>query len=394
MHDFKMEEKPSFSLQKDWNDIFGKSDEHIWISYKQPGSNTIHGLLQNPELNESNEDDIFKIKSFEKNELEVECCGSGCVFVAPEITYNLHKKKILCTDISLSDGLGVSSSQGGDLWIWDTDTGETRRVLSGHIADVDTCRFFPSGVVVLSGGEDFRLRIWSAQDGSCARTLTGHTRRITDTSIIEKGRNIISVSCDGTARLWDCGSGQCITSITSIQCPINKCSLFTNNNISNTQIQPPLHEREYETDNKLLLLACEDGTIKTCDVRNRKLVTDYQGEWGPITCCTFTGEGKAVVGSENGLMVFDLRVPNKPIWSVSWSTSHIISLNSLNSYCVAGHKDGSCVMFDSENKDTVIRRLTGPDIDPITSIICHDKYIYTSCRDGCVRIYKTAINST
>ena len=49
------------------------------------------------------------------------------------------------------------------------------------------------------------------------------------------------MSCDGTARLWDCGSGQCITSITSIQCPINKCSLFTNNNISNTQIQPPLH---------------------------------------------------------------------------------------------------------------------------------------------------------
>ena len=34
--------------------------------------------------------------------------------------------QILCTDISLSDGLGVCSSQGGDLWIWDTDTGETR----------------------------------------------------------------------------------------------------------------------------------------------------------------------------------------------------------------------------------------------------------------------------
>ena len=38
-------------------------------------------------------------------------------------------------------------------------------------------------------------------------------------------------------------------------------------------------------------------------------VTDYQGGCGPITCCTFTGEGKAVVGSENGLMMFDLRVP-------------------------------------------------------------------------------------
>ena len=29
-------------------------------------------------------------------------------------------------DISPSGGLGVSSSVDGKLWIWDTDTGETR----------------------------------------------------------------------------------------------------------------------------------------------------------------------------------------------------------------------------------------------------------------------------
>lgn len=41
--------------------------------------------------------------------------------------------------------------------------------------DVETCRFFPSGIVVLSGGSDMRLKIWSAQDGTCPRTLIGHT---------------------------------------------------------------------------------------------------------------------------------------------------------------------------------------------------------------------------
>ena len=40
---------------------------------------------------------------------------------------------------------------------------------------MNTCRFFPSGKVVLSGGADLRLKIWSAEDGSCPVTLKGHT---------------------------------------------------------------------------------------------------------------------------------------------------------------------------------------------------------------------------
>jgi len=40
------------------------------------------------------------------------------------------------------------------------------------------CRFFPSGVVVLSGGADTQLKIWSAETGQCVATLTGHSAGI------------------------------------------------------------------------------------------------------------------------------------------------------------------------------------------------------------------------
>lgn len=40
--------------------------------------------------------------------------------------------------------------------------------------DVNTCRFFPSGIVVLSGGMDAQLKIWSVEDGNCSVTLNGH----------------------------------------------------------------------------------------------------------------------------------------------------------------------------------------------------------------------------
>ena len=49
-----------------------------------------------------------------------------------------------------------------------------KRELKGHVTDVTTCRFFPSGVVLLTGGSDMQLKIWSAEDGSCPVTLKGH----------------------------------------------------------------------------------------------------------------------------------------------------------------------------------------------------------------------------
>ena len=37
------------------------------------------------------------------------------------------------------------------------------------------CRFFPSGVVVLTGGADMLVKIWAVEStGSCAITLQGH----------------------------------------------------------------------------------------------------------------------------------------------------------------------------------------------------------------------------
>ena len=50
-----------------------------------------------------------------------------------------------------------------------------QRELRGHLGDVYTCRFFPSGVVILTGSADMQLKIWSAEDGSCAATMRGHS---------------------------------------------------------------------------------------------------------------------------------------------------------------------------------------------------------------------------
>jgi len=88
------------------------------------------------------------------------------------------------TDAGMLD-IGVSCSTGGHMRAWHAQTGLLCRDLkglslaplftirrsvdihpmwvilaSGHVGDVYTCKFFPSGQLVLSGGADTVLKIW------------------------------------------------------------------------------------------------------------------------------------------------------------------------------------------------------------------------------------------
>lgn len=50
-----------------------------------------------------------------------------------------------------------------------------KTILKGHLSDVTAVQFFPSNLVLLTGGADFQLKIWSVIDGSNPVTLRGHT---------------------------------------------------------------------------------------------------------------------------------------------------------------------------------------------------------------------------
>lgn len=73
-------------------------------------------------------------------------------------------------------------------------TGEVVLDLKGHGGPVYKCRFFPSGIVVLSAGADGSCRVWSAETGINPVTLKGHKMSVADVTIIDRGRNIVSVS--------------------------------------------------------------------------------------------------------------------------------------------------------------------------------------------------------
>ncbi|TYJ55340.1 hypothetical protein B9479_003954 [Cryptococcus floricola] len=79
--------------------------------------------------------------------------------------------------------------------------------LEGHVGDVRSVQWFPSGEVILTASSDLSLRIFGLT-GVNPRTFRGHTRAITSSLIIGVGKNVLSGSKDGTVRLWDVAQGK------------------------------------------------------------------------------------------------------------------------------------------------------------------------------------------
>ncbi|KAK6170195.1 hypothetical protein SNE40_018647 [Patella caerulea] len=384
-------------LQSDWQESLREQKGKAWVTYKCGDKLGIHGELETQGISSEGlpyliGSDGFSVDKITKYRIAVTYSGQESSitrkFVAPQITYStIHdlKKKVLSLDVT-PGGLGISSDSSEHLRVWEARTGEVRRELTGHYGDVYTCKFFPSGIVVLSGGADMQLKIWSAETGDCAATLIGHKGGVLDTAFIDRGRNVISCSRDGTAKLWDVGQNACLYTFEDCGGIVNCCSVgIPENSYSLGAIDIPTGEREVGTENKLLLLACENGTLQGYGLQSRKKVLELDCH-GAVNCCCFISNVHVVSGTQDGhIAVSDIRNMRVPIKEWKESRAAILSLVPHKQGFFVGTGDGSCY-FVNEQQDTEVE-LTGSDCDPIYSLSCDGSHIYSACRDGNIRRY-------
>ena len=103
---------------------------------------------------------------------------------------------------------------GGDIYIWDVNTGTLLRTLrrhidgfafsiSAHTDGVTSVVFSPDGYALASGSRDDTIRLWDVNTGTLLRTLTGHTSGVTSVVFSPDGYTLASGSYDNTIRLWE-----------------------------------------------------------------------------------------------------------------------------------------------------------------------------------------------
>ncbi|KAJ2073365.1 Proteasomal ATPase-associated factor 1 [Coemansia sp. S100] len=279
-------------------------------------------------------------------------------------------------DVSRYGGLLVAGGDDGVLDVYGTQSSQHRVSLEGHIGDITSCLFFPSGQVVLSAATDLRLRVWSASDGTNPVTLVGHTAAITDTAIVGNGKNVLSAGKDGTLRLWHCGSASVLYTFDLSKMAINAIDL-----VSGEESEEELPVDEFETAGKIVAVACEDGRALFVDLRSRETIAVFTSEV-PVRAVAYAiADGLLFTGRSDGVVdVWTTDAPATPAYAFKRNNSPISALRLVQRteagpplLCV-GTEDGQLYLVALEmtgNKVAaaeVVEELVAFDVDPITQI--------------------------
>jgi len=256
---------------------------------------------------------------------------------------------------------------------------------------VYTCRLFPSGLVVLSGGADMRLRVTSVQDGRCPVTLVGHTGAVTDAAIVGRGKLVTSVSRDGTARLWRLSDSTCLAVLADLQQVMTCCLLPPTS---------PLHHllpapedggaapeeggaAPEEGEGHLLVVAGEGGGIAAIDLGNRQKVWEV-ALGSPVLCLAATS-ATLWAGCEDGGLHSLARVGEEVVGEVArHSTSPVTCLLALQGGLVVGRADGTTTLLPDSGARV---ELCGGGDSAITGLASASSLLYISSRDGRVVSY-------
>ncbi|CAO3672338.1 unnamed protein product [Umbelopsis ramanniana] len=233
---------------------------------------------------------------------------------SPFETSSRIPKPLNCMNISPNNELYATATDSF-IKVGDLVNGHVHRELNGHIGEVTTVEFFPSGQVLLSGATDFQVKIWSILDGSNPVTLRGHTAAITSTAIVDRGRNVLSSSKDGTIRLWECGSATTLSTLTCAS-GVNAIEIGVlpdawRSEDGDMNIDP----REVSTRNNIVLAALSGGFLQAFDLGTKKEIFRTQPFDGEAICCAYHPErGIIATGSSKGIIeIYDIKDMKAPV---------------------------------------------------------------------------------
>src|SRR5439155_24141326 len=107
-----------------------------------------------------------------------------------------------------SGGVWNTQPMGGEVKVWDVDTGQERLTFPGPFAGVWGLAVSADGKRVAGGCLDGTVHLWDAATGREQKVLEGHTGRVLGVAFAQNDRVLISSSFDGTVRLWDVATGE------------------------------------------------------------------------------------------------------------------------------------------------------------------------------------------
>ena len=112
-----------------------------------------------------------------------------------------HSDRVLDIDFSPQRNLIAMASRDGDVIIWNMN-GDIEKHLQGHYGVINTVRFAPDGLAVVTASDDNTAKVWATADGKEIATLRGHESRVIYAEFDDDQSKIMTASVDGAIGLW------------------------------------------------------------------------------------------------------------------------------------------------------------------------------------------------
>ncbi|MEB3283066.1 MAG: hypothetical protein VKK42_29510 [Lyngbya sp.] len=100
----------------------------------------------------------------------------------------------------------VSGGADYNIKVWNLETGELIRTLTGHRYWVRSVSISNDSKTIVSGSDDYdynNIKVWNLETGELIRTLTGHPYNVYSVSISNDSKTIVSGGDDYNIKVWD-----------------------------------------------------------------------------------------------------------------------------------------------------------------------------------------------
>lgn len=164
----------------------------------------------------------------------------------------------------------ASGHSDGGVRIWDLSAQSRHLHLKGNttnlrspVAFVGDCADSPHDLLVATGGSDYNVKLWNSNTGQCIRTLSGHTNAILAIAFDQKRGILATGGADHTVRLWNIQTGKCLEILHGHTQWITDATFNTNQEATGIDIEPILATCSY--DHTIKLWTIEGNCIGTLE---------------------------------------------------------------------------------------------------------------------------------
>ncbi len=264
----------------------------------------------------------------------------------------------------------AAGSGDGSVRVWDAETGKILQSMASHKGGVSAVAYHADGRQLAAGSWDGSVRVWDTETGALLRTLDGQEGPVWSVAYHADGRQLAAGSRDGSVRVWDAETGACLRTLDGDEDPVLSVA--------------------YLADGRQLAAGFDDGSVRVWDTETGALLRTLAGHEDEVSSVAYRADGRQLAaGSDDGSVRMWDTETGALLRTLAGHAGEVSSVayRADGRQLAAGSEDGSVRVWDAET-GALLRTLAGHE-DPVRSAAyrADGRQLASGSDDGGVRVW-------